>query len=194
MSAAPLTPGGPRLVPMIHRCRPGPGLMVLPDILGPDLRVVFCGTAAGAASARRGAYYAGPGNKFWPTLHAVGLTPRRLEPAEFASALEHGIGLTDLCKVRSGSDVQVGTDAFDTDGLADRVAACAPRAIAFNGLAAARGALGAVAGYGLQPGRFAGSAVWVLPSTSGLASRWWDPDRWAELAAWLDRSAPDGRL
>jgi G:T/U-mismatch repair DNA glycosylase len=41
---------------------------VLPDLLRPGLRIVFCGTAAGTASARAGAYYAGPGNAFWPTL------------------------------------------------------------------------------------------------------------------------------
>jgi TDG/mug DNA glycosylase family protein len=29
---------------------------VLPDVLGPGRRVVFCGTAAGAVSAVRGAY------------------------------------------------------------------------------------------------------------------------------------------
>lgn len=38
--------------------------MILPDRLGPGLRVVFCGTAAGAVSARKGHYYAGPGNLF----------------------------------------------------------------------------------------------------------------------------------
>ncbi len=41
----------------------------------------FCGTAVGNVSAQRGAYYAGPGNMFWPTLHGAGLTPRRLQPA-----------------------------------------------------------------------------------------------------------------
>ena len=60
---------------------------VLPDVLGPGLRIVFCGSAAGAVSARVGAYYAGPGNRFWPTLHRVGLTPRLLAPAEFRTVL-----------------------------------------------------------------------------------------------------------
>ncbi len=55
---------------------------ILPDVLAPGLDIVFCGTGAGAWSARVGAYYGKPGNKFWPTLHAVGLTPRRREPAE----------------------------------------------------------------------------------------------------------------
>ena len=53
---------------------------VLPDVLAPGLRIVFCGTAAGTVSARRGAYYAHPQNRFWPALHAVGLTPRLMRP------------------------------------------------------------------------------------------------------------------
>jgi len=56
---------------------------VLPDMLRPGLRLVICGSAAGAVSATHGAYYAGPGNRFWRTLFEVGLTPRRLEPHEF---------------------------------------------------------------------------------------------------------------
>ncbi|HEU5143069.1 MAG TPA: uracil-DNA glycosylase family protein [Solirubrobacterales bacterium] len=50
-------------------------MAVLPDLVRPGLRVVFCGTAAGTASARAGAYYAGPGNRFWETLRVTGLTP-----------------------------------------------------------------------------------------------------------------------
>src|SRR5580704_10816331 len=63
---------------------------VLPDVLRPALKIVFCGTAAGTVSARRGHYYAHPQNKFWPTLHAIGLTPRRLDPSEFPLVGEWG--------------------------------------------------------------------------------------------------------
>ena len=66
------------------------------------MRVVFCGTAPGAASARTGAYYAGPGNRFWLTLPEVGLTPVLLRPAEFARLADFGIGLTDISKTASG--------------------------------------------------------------------------------------------
>ena len=55
----------------------------LPDQLQPHLRLVFVGTAAGQRSADMGHYYAGPGNRFWRTLHEVGITPRRYEPHEF---------------------------------------------------------------------------------------------------------------
>lgn len=51
-------------------------MTVLHDILAPNLDIVFCGTAVGNVSAQRNAYYAGPDDMFWPTLHTVGLTPR----------------------------------------------------------------------------------------------------------------------
>ena len=57
---------------------------------------MICGSAAGRRSAAAGAYYAGPGNKFWRILHESGLTPRRLAPEEFALLPDVGIGLTDL--------------------------------------------------------------------------------------------------
>ena len=155
---------------------------VLPDILPPGLRIVFCGTAAGTASARAGAYYAGPGNAFWETLHATGLTPVRLSPAEFERLPEFGIGLTDICKVASGSDREVGTAQFDMAGLEARIGAAGAASLAFNGKNAARGGLGHKVGYGLQPEHIGGAEVWVLPSTSGAARGFWDVRPWLALA------------
>jgi TDG/mug DNA glycosylase family protein len=155
---------------------------VLPDILRPGLRVVFCGTAAGTASARAGAYYAGPGNAFWETLHATGLTPVRLASTDFVRLPEYGIGLTDICKVLHGSDEEVGTVEFDVAGLEARIGEAEPANLAFNGKNAARGALERGVDYGLQPERIGGAAVWVLPSTSGAARRFWDLEPWCELA------------
>jgi TDG/mug DNA glycosylase family protein len=155
---------------------------VLPDILVPGLRVVFCGTAAGSASARAKAYYAGPGNRFWATLEETGLTPVRLESAEFRRLPEFGIGLTDICKVLHGSDQEVGTVEFDVDGLRQRLAAAEPANLAFNGKNSARGALERDVSYGPQEEQIGGATVWVLPSTSGAARRYWEVGRWYELA------------
>lgn len=155
---------------------------VLPDVLRPDLRIVFCGTAAGTASARAKAYYAGPGNGFWRILHEIELTPVQLAPMEFERLLEHGIGLTDICKVLHGSDLEVGTVEFDVAGLESRVAAVEPANLAFNGKNAARGALEREVDYGAQPEQLGGAAVWVLPSTSGAARRFWDPEPWRRVA------------
>jgi TDG/mug DNA glycosylase family protein len=150
--------------------------------LVPGLRVAFCGTAPGTASARARAYYAGPGNAFWKGLHQTGLTPVELAPAEFARLPEFGIGLTDICKVLYGSDAEVGTVEFDVDGLRERIAAVEPAYLAFNGKNAARGALERAVDFGPQEEQIGGAAVWVLPSTSGAARRYWDIEPWQELA------------
>src|SRR4051794_24990543 len=92
-------------------------LPVLPDVLRRDLRVVFCGTAAGTTSARRREYYAGRGNRFWTILHETGLTPRRLRPAEFRDLVTYGIGLTDVCKTQDGMDRELRAAAFDPNRL-----------------------------------------------------------------------------
>jgi TDG/mug DNA glycosylase family protein len=156
---------------------------ILPDLLGPGLRIVFCGYAPGTASAKAGAYYAGPGNRFWLTLHEVGLTPALLRPAEFTRLPEFGIGLTDISKTASGSDQEVGRSGVDPARLTASVTVASPAYLAFNGKNAARAALGRPVDYGPQAERIGGAGIWVLPSTSGAARRFWDIEPWRELAA-----------
>lgn len=159
--------------------------MILADAIRPGLRVVFCGTALGTVAARKGAYYAGPGNAFYETLWRTGLTPRRLQPAEYEELLDYGIGLTDICKTRSGSDQEVGRDGFDVDRLIALLERNRPGWIAFNGKNSARGAFGHPVEYGPQEEQFAGVRAFVLPSTSGAARRYWDVSRWERLATFV---------
>jgi double-stranded uracil-DNA glycosylase len=154
---------------------------VLPDLLEPGLPLVFCGSAAGTASARAGAYYAGPGNVFWEVLYEVGLTPDPLAADEFRRLPELGIGLTDLCKTRHGSDLEVG-GGYDVDRLRAAIAAVEPARLAFNGKSAAQACFEAQVGYGPQEETIGGAEVWVLPSTSGAARRFWKIEPWRQLA------------
>lgn len=158
---------------------------VLPDVLAPGLRVVFCGTAPGTRSARDGAYYAHPGNYFWRTLFAVGLTPRLLAPAEFRDVPQFGIGLTDVAKHAFGSDAELPATAFDAAALHHKLARWQPRIVAFTSKNAARAGLGLRAhsmAYGEQAARIAGCRAWVLPSPSGQARGFWSVEPWRELA------------
>jgi double-stranded uracil-DNA glycosylase len=154
----------------------------LPDLLAYDLKVVFCGTAAGAESARQAAYYAGPGNKFWPTLHKIGLTPHLLKPSDYGQLLGYGIGLTDLVKDASGSDADLESADFDSDGLRAKISEYQPAFLAFNGKRAAQTFLQASLKFGLSQERVGESKIFVLPSTSGAASAYWDEAHWALLA------------
>lgn len=111
---------------------------VLPDVLSAGLRVVFCGTQAGAVSARRGAYYAGPGNKFWKTLFETGLVPARLGPTDFLTLPRYGIGFTDVAKGTSGPDTALLRHHFDIAGFLSKIREHRPAIVAFNGKRAAR--------------------------------------------------------
>lgn len=160
---------------------------VLPDVLTPNLDVVFCGTAASAKSAAVRAYYAGPGNRFWRTLHEIGLTPFLLAPAEFQEASTYGVGFTDLAKHAAGQDSALKPEDFDATALRAKIEAFAPRVVAFNGKRAGSVVLGTKSPcYGLQSGSFSLTAVFVLPSTSAAAKQHWDVGYWHELAAFLE--------
>lgn len=156
---------------------------LVPDVVGPGLRVVFCGTALSAVSAEVGAPYAGPGNKFWPTLHEAGFTPHRLAPAEFREVVRWGIGLTDLNKTDSGSDAEIGDGGYDLRRLRSLLEKHRPDWIAFTSKKAAQTALEMKSvEYGPREEPFAGVRAFVLPSPSGRASGHWDIGPWRSLA------------
>jgi TDG/mug DNA glycosylase family protein len=157
-------------------------MSVLPDVLVPGLAVVFCGSAVGAASARRGAYYAGPGNAFWPTLSKVGLTPRQLAPEEYKTITKYGLGLTDLAKTISGSDHVLREEHFDHKGLRAKMLRYRPRVLAFTSKRAAEEFIEHSVEYGLLSEIIGDTVLFVLPSPSGAARRYWSEVPWRELA------------
>ena len=157
-------------------------MSILPDVLTPGLAVVFCGTAASSASARRRAYYAGPGNAFWPTLFEIGLIPRPLAPAEYHRLPTYGLGLTDLAKDVSGSDNVLSDNDFDREGLEAKIRRYAPAILAFTSKRAAEEYLRHPVQYGRLQDAIEGTQFFVLPSPSGAARRFWDTGPWRQLA------------
>ena len=155
---------------------------VLPNLLAPRLRLIFCGMAAGPVSAMLRQYYAGPGYKFWKVLAEVGLIPDELEPCQYRQLLSYGIGLTDLVKARSGVDAVLSAADMGTAELRHRIECYQPRYLCFNGKRVAEGFLRRPVSYGLQAERIGATAVFVAPSTSGAANRWWSIVPWQELA------------
>jgi TDG/mug DNA glycosylase family protein len=173
---------------------------MLPDLIGPTPRLVFCGTAAGRASAARGHYYAGPGNRFWPILAETGLTPRLFRPEEDGLLPGLGLGLTDLAKGVAGMDHEIPHAAFVAGRIDLIVREFRPAGLAFTSLAAGRLALGRKAGdraIGAGPqgrqARWPGVAVFVLPSPSGAARGSFSPEPWYQVAEWARQAAGDKR-
>jgi double-stranded uracil-DNA glycosylase len=154
----------------------------VPDYLGPDSRVVFCGINPGRWSAAARAPFANPRNDFWRLLHAAGFTPRVLEPQEAAELLPLGLGLTNAARrtTRSSGDLR----KADFAGAAERLERIArefrPNVIAFVGKAAYQGTFGERAEHGLQERTLNGTALFVLPSTSpaNAAVPWDERLRW----------------
>jgi TDG/mug DNA glycosylase family protein len=158
---------------------------ILPDLLQPHLRLVFCGTAAGSVSAALGCYYAHPQNRFWRVLHAVGLTPRLLAPAEYPLLLDWDIGLTDLAKYVSGMDRELPAGSLGKEArsaLVARIEAAQPAILAFTSLTAGRRYLRRDAGLGEQPETIGATRIWLLPSPSPAANWNWDERPWRALA------------
>ena len=153
---------------------------------------MFCGTAAGAESARRGCYYAHRQNRFWRALHDVGLTDRVLDCSEFALLPQFGIGLTDIAKTASGMDKELPVEALGRAACAAmeaNIRACAPAILAFTSLTAGRRHLRRDAGFGEQAETIGATRIWLLPSPSPAAN--WN---WAANAAWWRRLAVAARV
>src|SRR5438132_14355401 len=82
-------------------------MVVLTDVLQPNLKIVFCGMAVGTTSAQECAYYAHSRNRFWQVLFNLGLTSEHMTPQEFGLLPNYGIGLTDLIKSEFGTNDQI---------------------------------------------------------------------------------------
>ena len=158
---------------------------VLPERLKPGLKLVFCGTAAGRQSALQKAYYAHSQNKFWRTLHAVGLTPHLFAPKDYPALWDLGIGLTDIAKHVYGMDHQLPRDALGAEAVAAlkaRIRKAQPQILAFTSLNGGRKVMGPRAIAGEQPEKLGDTRVFILPSPSPLAANHWDIKPWRDLA------------
>jgi TDG/mug DNA glycosylase family protein len=166
---------------------------LIPDVLTDGLRVVFCGSALGDVSWERRAYYANPGNRFWQTLAEVGLTPRRLVAEEYPRLIDWGIGLTDLVKTDHGQDAHIFDGHVDLDEarrlLREKVLGWQPRVLAFTSRTVAAQFLERRTGTGRQQECIGQTAIWILPSTSGLAQRFFDIGPWQDLARFVRDTA-----
>src|SRR3989440_3562569 len=66
------------------------------DVIGPNLRVLFCGINPGLYTAAVGHHFARPGNRFWPALCKSGFTDVLLSPFEEHRLPQLGIGVTNV--------------------------------------------------------------------------------------------------
>jgi TDG/mug DNA glycosylase family protein len=142
--------------------------LTLPDTVSPDMDVLVCGLNPSLYSAEVGAGFGRPGNRFWPAALAAGLVTADRDPR--AALADHAVGMTDLVKRATPRADELTVDEY-RQGLARVEWLCEwlrPRAVCFVGLGGWRAAVDRRAIPGWQPGDLGGSAVYVMPSTSGL--------------------------
>ena len=110
----------------------------LPDVVAPDLDILFCGINPSLFSAARGHHFARPGNRFWPALHMAGLTPRRLAPDEDRELLQYGIGVTNIVArpTRAAAELSVAELRDGAAALGELVSRFRPRVLAVLGITA----------------------------------------------------------
>lgn len=149
--------------------------MSVPDVIGPELRILFCGINPSLWSGLVGQHFAHPGNRFWKALAESGLTPSLLSPSEGRQLLAYGLGITNLVDRATAEAGALSAHELreGASGLVVKVELWRPAGVVVLGM----GAYGA--GFskrhvvvGEQSERIGGSRTWVVPNPSGRQARY----------------------
>lgn len=166
------------------------------DILKYGLKIVFVGTAIGNESFKKNAYYANRANKFWDMIQELFIKGISDDPRIFKFneqkklLLENKFGLTDIIKNTSGSDKFVLKKDLSKEIklVKEKIFKYKPNIIAFNGKQAAKLFYNRKIDYGrCEYDNKLNVLPFVLPSTSGVARRWWKKYYWKKLAREITR-------
>jgi double-stranded uracil-DNA glycosylase len=151
----------------------------LADLVGPDLRVLFCGINPGTLSGELGLHFARPGNRFWKLLRAGGFTDIVLPPAEQHILPGLGVGITNLVARVTTAASEVSNSELREGALVleAKVGMIRPLCVAVLGLQAYRMAFRRPrATIGPQPELLGEALLWLLPNPSGLQARYQMPE------------------
>jgi double-stranded uracil-DNA glycosylase len=173
---AAATPARPRPSPVELLAARG---KTVPDVIAPDLAVLFVGINPGLYTAAIGHHFGRPGNRFWPALLAGGFTDRLLSPYDERDLLPLGYGITNVVARATASADEL-TPAELVEGgrrLAAKARRYRPGMLAFLGIGAYRTAFGRPrAALGPQPESIGPARVWIVPNPSGLNAHYQAPE------------------
>jgi len=157
----------------------------VPDLAGPQTRLLFAGINPGLWTAAVQAHFARRGNRFYPALYRAGLVDRLIDAsAGYAEEdrqhlLDRGIGITNLV-ARASARADELSNAELAEGrhrLVELVERMRPAVVAVLGISAYRVAFGVPkARSGRPPHDLAGAQLWVAPNPSGLNAHSQLPD------------------
>ncbi len=147
------------------------------DLVDDRVRLLFVGINPGLWTAAVNAHFARRGNRFWPALHAAGITPRSIDVSNGMSAEDRqlvlglGIGISNIVATASARAEELSLDELRAGAVAleAKVRRWKPRVVAVLGLTAYRQAFATPrAAQGRQDDPLRGAELWVLPNPSGL--------------------------
>ncbi len=106
----------------------------VPDLLGPDLRLLFVGINPGLWTAATQTHFAHPGNRFYPALLQGGVIERRIDPAAGMTdddrdyLRSRGIGITNIVRRATAKASELTDDELRAGGerLVETVRRTAP--------------------------------------------------------------------
>ena len=162
----------------------------IPDVIAPELDVLFSGINPGLYTAAVGHHFGRPGNRFWPVLHRAGFTPRLFAPSEQRELLKLGYGITNVVARATTAADELTREELLEGGrtLTRKVRRYKPRYLAIVGIGAYRTAFERPrAKLGLQEETIGATKIWVLPNPSGLNANY-RPAELVELFAELRRA------
>lgn len=143
----------------------------VPDVVAPNLKLLFCGINPGLYTAAIGHHFGRPGNRFWPALYAGGFTERLLSPYEERELLAQGYGITNLVERATNLADELTREELVAGGkrLLAKLKRYKPQMVAVLGVTSFRVAFARPkAVVGEQSETLAGVRTWVLPNPSGL--------------------------
>lgn len=149
----------------------------VPDLLGPDLRLLFVGINPGLWTAATQTHFAHPANRFYPALLLAGIITEPVSPSAGMTEEDRdrlrarGIGITNLVRRATARASELTSAELKAGGeeLVATVRRTRPRVVAVAGITAYRTAFGRPrAALGRQPEPLAGAELWVVPNPSGL--------------------------
>lgn len=140
----------------------------VPDVVGPNLRILFIGINPGLRSAAAGRHFANPRNDFWRLLFDSGLLSEQLGPADQDRLPSLGLGITNAAlRTTPGSgDLRAADFLGGRERLTRLVEATRPAVIAFVGKEAYRGLFREGVALGPAMRSIGAARAFVLPSTS----------------------------
>lgn len=149
----------------------------VPDLVGPDCKLLISGINPGLWTVATGAHFARPGNRFYPALYAAGIVDHVIDASQgmrdddVDALFAAGIGITNVARRATAKASELTRDELRDGGrelvaTAERVR---PRVLAILGVTAYRDAFGRrQATVGEQEETIGGARLWVLPNPSGL--------------------------